>query len=102
MPIEPEAITVTQSGQAGRYAYAFADGQEAELLFHERTPGVVAITYVEVPGGHRNRGVGEMLVRRVVADSYSAGKKATPLCSFARRIFEANRDWADLRSTTSV
>lgn len=99
MTIDPEAITLMQSGPAGRYAYAFADGQEAELLFHERTPGVLAITYVEVPRGHRNRGVGEMLVRRAVADSYSAGKKATPLCSFARRVFEANRDWADLRAT---
>ena len=98
MSIDASAIRTERNAEAGRYLYRFEDGSEASLLFHERTPGTNAITYVEVPSRHREQGNGEILVRRAVDDARAAGKNVAPLCSFARRVFQAEPAWADLRA----
>ncbi len=88
-------IRVERSGPAGRYVLPLEKDAEAELLFHERTAGVIAITYVEVPFSHRGNGLGERLVEHAVREAHAIGHKVVPLCSFARRVFEAHPEWTE-------
>jgi predicted GNAT family acetyltransferase len=80
----------------GRYAYSFADGTEAEMVYAERSPGVVTITHTYTPPQHRGRGHAAQLVARAVEDFRAAGQKVVPACWFARRQFDERPEWADL------
>ncbi len=96
MKIEPAAIQLQTGAEHGRYSHAFPDGSEAEMIYVERRPGVVAITHTETPPQHRGQGVAATLVARAVADFRAAGLKVSPACWFARQQFREHPDWGDL------
>ncbi|MYZ49058.1 GNAT family N-acetyltransferase [Propylenella binzhouense] len=90
-------IEIERAGSSGRYVMPLGGGEEAQLLFRDERPDIFAITYVEVPPSHRGRRLGERLVEHAVEAARRNGQKVVPYCSFARRVFEARADWADLR-----
>ncbi len=96
MTIDPHAFRRVTSGDRGRYSYAFADGSEAELTYHQGAPGVVTIDHTETPMKHRRNGVAAALVERAVADFRAAGQKVIPACPYAHRKFREHADWADI------
>jgi predicted GNAT family acetyltransferase len=96
MTIAPQDIRLETGAGRGRYVYTFTDGTQAEMLYVERQPGIVAITHSETPWRHRGQGIAAALVAHAVGDFRAAGKKVLPLCSFARQQFREHTDWADL------
>jgi predicted GNAT family acetyltransferase len=96
MSIDSEAIRLEAGSGHGRYSYPFPDGSEAEMVYVEQRPGVVAITHTETPPQHRGRGVAAALVARAAADFRRDGRKVIPACWFARQQFRDHPGWADL------
>ena len=96
MTIDPHAIRLETSGERGRYSYAFEDGSEAELTYHEGPPGFVTIDHTETPVKHRRNGVAAALVERAVADFRAAAQKVIPACPYAHRKFRERPDWANI------
>jgi predicted GNAT family acetyltransferase len=96
MTIDPSTIRFHGGAGHGRYAFAFPDGSEAEMVYVEQRPGVVTITHTETPPQHRGQGVAAALVARAAADFRRDGRKVIPACWFARQQFREHPDWADL------
>ena len=59
---------------------------EGQVAFanYRLSDDVMAITYVEVPRGLRQRGIGSQLMIGVLEAARTQGLKVRPLCSFAR------------------
>lgn len=93
---DPGAIRLEQRGDGGRYVYSFPDGQEAEMIFVERMPGVLVVTHTNTPPEWRGRGTAAALVARFVSDIRERNQKAIPMCWFVRDEFGRHPEWRDL------
>ena len=89
-------IRLEADGNRGRYARVMLDGSEAELIYAEERPGVVAILRTYTPPPYRGQGIAATLVERAVVNFRDGGKTVVPACWFARQQFEAHPEWADL------
>ena len=95
MAIEPNDITLEETGSKGRYGYRAGD-DAAEMTFSKAGEGLVIIDHTAVPDAFRGQGVGQALVTRAVEDARAAGKKVLPLCPFAAAQFRRHPEWADV------
>ena len=76
--------------------YAERDGQMiAEITFPEED-GVAVIDHTFVDGSLRGQGVAGQLVRAAVEQIRSEGRKARPVCSYARAWFDRHPEEGDL------
>jgi len=89
-PIERE-----EGETKGRYVVRL-DGQEAEMTYSRAGAAMIIIDHTGVPDELRGRGVGERLVERAVADARAEKRKITPLCPFARSVFQKRPDLRDV------
>lgn len=96
MYADQEAIRLERDKGGGRYVYTFPDGQEAELNFVERSPGILIVTHTGTPRSWRGRGTAAALVERLANDLRQSGERAVPLCWYARDQFAAHPEWHDL------
>lgn len=81
----------------GRYIAA-VDGVagEAELTFSIANPKLVIADHTEVPESMRGRGIGRVLVERLVADARAEGFKVIPLCPYVNAERRKHPEWADV------
>lgn len=89
-----EIIRESNAGQ-GRFVI-FKDGEEAELTFTLRGPGVVSADHTGVPDSFRGTGAGKALVEALIADAKANGYRILPLCSFVEAQRRRHPEWADL------
>lgn len=76
--------------------YAEKDGKLiAEITFPEEN-GVAVIDHTFVDGSLRGQGVAGQLVRAAVEQIRSEGRKARPVCSYARAWFDRHPEEGDL------
>jgi predicted GNAT family acetyltransferase len=67
---------------------AFAD--------YRMAPGVVTVTYTEVPAAMRGRGIGATLSRAILDHIRAEGLKVVPRCGFFAGYIRANPEFHDL------
>jgi len=81
----------------GRYVGAVdgVDG-EAELTFSIANPKLVIADHTEVPESMRGRGIGRLLVERLVADARAEDFKVIPLCPYVNAERRKHPEWADI------
>ena len=76
--------------------YAEKDGKLiAEITFPEEN-GVAVIDHTFVDGSLRGQGVADRLVRAAADQIRSEGRKARPVCSYARAWFDRHPEEGDL------
>jgi predicted GNAT family acetyltransferase len=82
--------------EAHRYV-ARIDGidAEAELTFRSGAPGTLVAVHTGVPDAFRGKGVGRVLVTRLVEDARKDGFKIVPACSFVDAERRKHPEWAD-------
>jgi predicted GNAT family acetyltransferase len=86
--------TIRDNKSASRYeldvegSVAFAD--------YRMAPGVVTVTYTEVPAAMRGRGIGAQLSRAVLEHIRKEGLKVIPRCGFFAGFIRANPEFHDL------
>ncbi|MEM8957395.1 MAG: GNAT family N-acetyltransferase [Pseudomonadota bacterium] len=82
-------------GTKGRYVVAI-DGHESELTYSIASPTLVIADHTGVPDALRGKGVGKLLVERLVEDARREGFKITPLCPFVNAQRARHPEWSDV------
>lgn len=83
-------------GGRGRYFVRLPDGSEAELTYRLLDPRTVLADHTGVPPAHRNDGIAQQLVERLVADARDEGFRIVPQCSYVAAQFRRHPEWAGL------
>lgn len=60
------------------------------------SPGIVTISYTEVPAALRGRSIGGRLARAMLEDIRKHGLKVVPRCGFLRAFIRDNPEFMDL------
>ena len=82
---------------AGRRRYsAVIDGVEAYLTYERPKPKHRHITHTIVPDALGGRGLGKLLVARVMEDVIAEGETVSSSCWFASALIDKSPDWAKL------
>lgn len=68
----------------------------AELVYASPTPDRMLIEHTEVDPSLEGKGIGRQLVDTAVEYARTHQMKITPLCSFARKVFERVKDYGDV------
>ena len=84
---------------AGRRRYSLViEGVEAYLTYERPRPGVRHITHTIVPDALGGRGIGKMLVTRIMEDIRAEGETVSSSCWFATGLIDKTPDWSQLRA----
>lgn len=90
-------IDVETSTGGGRYTARTAGiDAEAELTWRTAGPGMRIAAHTGVPDAFRGKGVGRLLVTRMVEDARSQGFKIVPRCSYVEAERRKHPEWADV------
>ena len=84
------------SGRKGRYLVRGAGSVEAEMTYSRSGANTLIIDHTEVPQAFRGKGVGAILLDRLIADARADGLKIIPICPFAAAQFRRHPQWADM------
>jgi len=80
----------------GRYVITIG-GHEAELTYSKLgDSGNVIADHTGVPEELGGRGLGSVLVRRLIDDARSGGFKIVPLCPFVKAQYLQHPEWSDV------
>ena len=73
------------------------DGKRIGLMHYTYAgPGKIIIDHTEVDEAYEGKGLGRQLVKAGVAFAREAHLKIVPECAFAKKIFAATPDFADV------
>src|SRR3546814_15490123 len=89
-------VTITQEddGRHGRYVARIAGiGDEAELTFTHRGPGLVSADHTGAPESMRGTGAAAALVDFLIAHARPSGFRIIPLCPYVRARYEKPPAW---------
>lgn len=90
-------ITREDAPGGGRYVATLPGvAAEAELTFTRPSPGIVSANHTGVPDEMGGQGVGNALVKALVADAQREGFRIVPRCSFVAALAQRHPDWAGL------
>ena len=84
----------------GRYV-ATIDGleAEAELTYSRASPTLIIADHTAVPDAFRGRGLGRLLVQRMVDDARAQGVRIVALCPYVKAERQKHPEWADVFQT---
>ncbi len=82
----------------GRYVVRLASGEEAEMTWVVRAPGVRDFNHTYVPEVFRGTGLAARLMERAIKDARAESFSIVPTCSYVAAQFRRHPDWADLRA----
>lgn len=71
----------------------------AELVYSIPAAGKMVIEHTEVHDSMSGKGLGKELVETAVSFARSHNMKITPLCPFAKSLFDKMPEWADVLAT---
>ena len=90
-------IAVETNASGGRYtARAAGIDAEAELTWRNVGTDTRIAAHTGVPDAFRGKGVGRLLVTRMVEDARSKGFKIVPRCSYVDAERRKHPEWADV------
>lgn len=92
-------ITISQEeqGRTGRYIASVAGQTDvAELVYERLAPELLVAVHTGVPDSLGGRGVGKVLVERLVADARAQGFRVIPRCPFVAGQARRHPEWADV------
>lgn len=90
-------IAVETNAQGGRYtARAAGIDAEAELTWRNAGEGTRIAAHTGVPDAFRGKGVGRLLVTRMVDDARAQGFKIVAHCSYVEAERRKHPEWADV------
>jgi uncharacterized protein len=93
-------IAVETNASGGRYtARAVGIDAEAELTWRNVGSDTRIAAHTGVPDAFRGKGVGRMLVIRMVEDARNQGFKIVPRCSYVEAERRKHPEWADAFTT---
>lgn len=72
------------------------DGERLGTMTYTLAGDVAIIQHTEVSEALRGTGAGKLLVAAAVEWARRDGKRITPLCSFAKRVFDRTPEYADV------
>jgi predicted GNAT family acetyltransferase len=73
------------------------DGKRVALLSYDKTDdGTIVIEHTEVDKSLRGKNIGYELVHRTVEFARSNGLKVSPVCPFAKAVFEKQPEFKDV------
>jgi predicted GNAT family acetyltransferase len=88
------------SARGGRYVASVAGVEgEAELVFSNRSPGVISADHTGAPDSLRGTGAAAALVQTMVDDARSQGFRIIPICPYVLSQHRKHPDWKDVIST---
>lgn len=68
----------------------------AEIVYAKSSDNTLIIEHTEVDDSLRDRNIGYELVHKTVDYARMHGMKVSPVCPFAKAIFDKKPEWADL------
>ena len=92
------SITRETHDTHGRYVVRMQSGEEAEMTWAVRAPGIRDFNHTYVPEVFRGSGIAAELMARAVADARAEGFRIIPTCSYVAAQFRRHPDWADLKA----
>lgn len=73
------------------------EGKEAgEVTFTNSEENTLFIDHTEVDENHRGQGLGGQLIQQVVNKAKNENLKVTPLCMYARKVFERKKEYQEV------
>lgn len=87
-----------QHDAAGNRYFVAIDGTEAYLTYETPRPGHRHITHTIVADALSGRGLGKVLVTRILEDIIAAGETVSSSCWFASSLIDKTPDWSRLRA----
>jgi uncharacterized protein len=91
-------IEVTDAPEAKRFE-ARVDGKLAGFIQYEMRPDVVVLVHTEVLEEFEGKGVGSVLVRRVLDDIRARDGKIIPTCPFVAEYIRRHPDYLNVVAT---
>ena len=109
MSDQNEGVTIAHEprGQGGKYVASVPGENVTGYLEWEPQGGppddevasdVRVATHTIVPRAIGGRGIGGLLVKRLIADAREKGFRIVPQCSYVAAKFDENPGWSDLRA----
>jgi predicted GNAT family acetyltransferase len=91
------SITREDGPERGRYV-AKLDGidAEAELVYSRRSPKLISADHTGVPDAFRGKGIGRLLVIRMVEDARAQGVRIVAQCPYVKAERQKHPEWADV------
>jgi len=80
----------------GRYLVRAPGDTVAEMTYRQTGADQLIIDHTEVPDAFRGTGTGMRLLKRLMADARTEGRKIIPICPFAAAQFERHPEWSDM------
>jgi len=91
----PEHLTVAHYPALGKFS-AFVDGEEAYLLYHPLSGGVLDFASTFTPEGLRRRGIASAVVREALEYARQHGCRVIPNCWFVKGYIQRHPEYLDL------
>ena len=85
-----------QVGNKGIFFVGKDGAIEAELAYHIPSEGKMVIDHTEVGHSLSGKGVGKQLVETAVDYARTHQIKITPVCPFAKSLFDTTPAWSDV------
>lgn len=86
-----------KDGQRHSMFYVEEDGERvAEIVYASGGEGTIVIEHTEVDEDLQGHNIGFELVRKVVDYARSHGLKISPVCPFAKAVFDKRADFRDV------
>lgn len=90
---EPDVVVTRESN---RYVARIGGIEaEAELTFRPGPDGSVVAVHTGVPEAFRGKGIGRILVTRMIEDARKEGFKIVPACSYVAAERRKHPEWSD-------
>jgi predicted GNAT family acetyltransferase len=89
-------IQQEERGTAGAFFIGGQGGRLAELSYTRSDPGTVVLVHTEVSSALQGRGVARKLLDHAVAWARRTGTKITPVCSYAKSVFDRTPELRDV------
>lgn len=85
-----------EGGNRGAFFIADEGKIVAEIVYAKSGGNVLIIEHTEVDERLRDRNIGYELVHKTADYARQQGMKVSPVCPFAKAVFDKKPDWADL------
>lgn len=72
------------------------NGKRVAALAYDKPGEVIVIEHTEVDKALRGQNIGQEMVQRTAEFAREKGLKVSPVCPFAKALFQKNEDWQDL------
>jgi predicted GNAT family acetyltransferase len=85
-----------KEGENGGKFFMENEGTRIATIAYTRQANIITIEHTEVDPSLRGKNIGYQLVQRTAEFARENGLKVSPICPFAMKQFQKNKEWQDL------